>query len=73
MQRKLAEYKFDLSIESPVSQKKITEQIVPLLDSRKSKIFDSCEFQLNYSAYHSNVMRSLHILSNSQLNSFNDR
>ena len=41
MQLKLAEYNFDLSIETPVSQKKIAEQIVPLLESRKSKIFDS--------------------------------
>ena len=44
MQSKLSEYKFDLSIEAPVSQKNIAEQIVPLLENRKSKIFDSCEF-----------------------------
>ena len=43
---------------------------MPLLQMRKDKIFDSCEFELNYSNYHSNVLDSMSILSNSELNSF---
>ena len=44
MQMKLMDFNFDLSIETPITQKKITEQMVPRLQTRKSKIFDSCEF-----------------------------
>ena len=65
MKKKLDEHKFDLAIEAPINSSKIEDQLIPLLQMRKDCIFDSCEFELNYSNYHSNVMGSMSILSNS--------
>ena len=73
MQKKMDDHKFDLAIEAPVNNSKILDQITPLLHVRENEIFEICEFEQNYSNYHSGVLNSMGILSNGALNSIHSQ